>query len=42
MDDNELLLIDAQGSTRLPRASKTDLARVLAQEIARRLPTERC
>ncbi len=42
LDDNELLLIDAQGSTRLPRASKTDLARVLAQEIARRLPTERC
>ena len=42
MDDNELLLIDAQGSTRLPRASKTALAQQLVAEIARRLPQERC
>ena len=36
-DDNELLLIDAQGSHRLPRASKTELAARLVQEIAGRL-----
>jgi phosphopantothenoylcysteine decarboxylase/phosphopantothenate--cysteine ligase len=41
-DDNELLVIDAQGSTRLPRASKTALARALVDEIARRLPDARC
>lgn len=41
-DDNELLVIDAQGSTRLPRASKTALARALVDEIARRLPDTRC
>jgi phosphopantothenoylcysteine decarboxylase/phosphopantothenate--cysteine ligase len=42
LDDNELLLVDAQGVSRLPRASKTELARQLAGEIARRLPQERC
>ncbi len=37
-DDNALLLIDAQGSTDLPRAPKLALARQLVAEIARRLP----
>ncbi len=37
-DDNELLLIDEQGSRRLPRAGKAQLARALVAEIARRLP----
>ena len=37
-DHNELLLIDAQSSTRLPRAHKTALAAALVAEIARRLP----
>ncbi len=37
-DDNALLLIDQQGSTELPRASKLLLARQLVAEIARRLP----
>lgn len=41
-DDNELLVIDAQGSTRLPRASKTALAASLVGEIARRLPQASC
>jgi phosphopantothenoylcysteine decarboxylase/phosphopantothenate--cysteine ligase len=41
-DDNELLVIDAQGSTRLPRASKAALASALVDEIARRLPQARC
>ncbi len=36
-DDNALLLVDAQGSTELPRASKIDLAHQLVAEIARRL-----
>lgn len=36
-DDNALLLVDAQGTTELPRASKIDLARQLVAEIARRL-----
>ncbi len=36
-DDNELLLIDAQGSRRLPRASKDALAATLATELAARL-----
>ncbi|HYF60350.1 MAG TPA: bifunctional phosphopantothenoylcysteine decarboxylase/phosphopantothenate--cysteine ligase CoaBC [Burkholderiaceae bacterium] len=36
-DDNELLVVDADGMTRLPRASKTVLARALVDEIARRL-----
>jgi hypothetical protein len=42
MDDNELLLIDAQGTTLLARASKTALAQQLVAEIARRLPQEHC
>lgn len=37
-DDNALLLVDAQGSTELPRAPKWALARQLVAEIARRLP----
>ena len=36
-DHNALLLIDAQGSLELPRASKRLLARRLVQEIARRM-----
>ncbi len=36
-DDNALLLVDAQGTTELPRASKLVLARQLVAEIARRL-----
>lgn len=36
-DDNELLLVDAQGATRWPRASKLDLARRLIADIAQRL-----
>ena len=39
-DDNELLLVDAQGVSRVPRASKDALARVLVNEIARRLQSE--
>jgi phosphopantothenoylcysteine decarboxylase / phosphopantothenate---cysteine ligase len=35
-DDNALLLVDAQGSMALPRASKLHLARQLIAEIARR------
>lgn len=41
-DDNELLIVDAQGATRLPRSSKTALAAQLVAEIARRLPDARC
>ena len=37
-DDNALLLVDANGSTELPRASKRYLAQQLIAEIARRLP----
>src|SRR5574344_1090532 len=37
-DDNTLLLIDAQGSYALPRASKAQLGHALIAEIARRLP----
>lgn len=37
-DDNALLLVDAQGTTDLPRANKHQLARQLVAEIARRLP----
>ncbi|MCY1540301.1 Coenzyme A biosynthesis bifunctional protein CoaBC [compost metagenome] len=36
-DDNALLLVDAHGTTELPRASKLVLARQLVVEIARRL-----
>ena len=38
LDHNELLLVDGQGSTVLPRASKLALARRLVQEISARLP----
>ena len=37
-DDNTLLVIDAQGATEWPRASKLQLARQLVAEIARHLP----
>jgi phosphopantothenoylcysteine decarboxylase/phosphopantothenate--cysteine ligase len=37
-DDNQMLLVDAQGVQELPRASKTECARRLVAEIARRLP----
>ena len=37
-DDNALLLIDEQGATELPRASKHTLARQLIAAIAQRLP----
>ncbi len=36
-DDNEMLLVDEQGTTELPRAPKLALARQLVAEIARRL-----
>ncbi len=37
LDDNALLLVDAEGATELPRASKRELARQLVVEIACRL-----
>jgi phosphopantothenoylcysteine decarboxylase/phosphopantothenate--cysteine ligase len=37
LDDNALLLVDANGSQELPHASKLALARQLVAEIARRL-----
>jgi phosphopantothenoylcysteine decarboxylase/phosphopantothenate--cysteine ligase len=37
-DDNALLLVDAQGATEIPRASKRELAIRLIAEIARRTP----
>ena len=37
-DDNQLLLVDAQGVREMPRASKLSLARQLVQEIAKRHP----
>jgi phosphopantothenoylcysteine decarboxylase/phosphopantothenate--cysteine ligase len=36
-DDNQLLLVDAQGVTELPRASKLVLARQLVREMAQRM-----
>ncbi|HZY20694.1 MAG TPA: bifunctional phosphopantothenoylcysteine decarboxylase/phosphopantothenate--cysteine ligase CoaBC [Ramlibacter sp.] len=36
-DDNQLLLVDEQGTQELPRAPKLQLARTLVAEIARRL-----
>ena len=36
-DENALLLVDAQGAKELPHASKLELARLLVQDIARRL-----
>lgn len=40
-DDNQMLLVDAEGATELPRASKIECARRLVAEIARRLPAPR-
>ena len=40
-DDNALLLVDAEGITELPHASKRVLAQQLVAEIARRLPDTR-
>lgn len=37
-DDNQMLLVDADGVQELPRASKVECARRLVAEIARRLP----
>jgi phosphopantothenoylcysteine decarboxylase/phosphopantothenate--cysteine ligase len=37
-DDNEVVLFDAQGISRLPRMDKDALAATLVREIARRLP----
>jgi phosphopantothenoylcysteine decarboxylase/phosphopantothenate--cysteine ligase len=37
LDDNALLLVDAQGHQELPHANKLTLARQLVGEIARRL-----
>jgi phosphopantothenoylcysteine decarboxylase/phosphopantothenate--cysteine ligase len=37
-DDNQMLLVDAEGATELPRAPKIECARRLVAEIARRLP----
>lgn len=36
-DDNQLILVDAQGHRELPRADKLSLARALVNEIAQRL-----
>jgi phosphopantothenoylcysteine decarboxylase / phosphopantothenate---cysteine ligase len=38
LDDNEVVLFEASGVTRLPRAGKKALARVLIGEIAKRAP----
>ena len=38
-DENALLLVDEQGLTPLPHASKRVLAQQLVQEIAKRLPS---
>ncbi len=38
-DENQLLLVDAQGTHELPAADKLSLARTLVGEVARRLPT---
>jgi phosphopantothenoylcysteine decarboxylase/phosphopantothenate--cysteine ligase len=40
-DDNVLLLMDAQGSTEWPRATKLVLARQLVTEVARRLKSSK-
>jgi phosphopantothenoylcysteine decarboxylase / phosphopantothenate---cysteine ligase len=40
LDDNEVVLFEARGSTKLPRAAKQALAQTLIAEIARRLPDE--
>jgi phosphopantothenoylcysteine decarboxylase / phosphopantothenate---cysteine ligase len=36
-DDNQLVLVDAQGETELPRADKLTLARQLIQDVAKRV-----
>lgn len=41
LDENELLLIDEAGATRLERAGKAELAARLVEEIARRLPARK-
>jgi phosphopantothenoylcysteine decarboxylase / phosphopantothenate---cysteine ligase len=38
LDDNEVVLFEAAGATKLPRAGKQTLARTLIGEIAKRLP----
>ena len=38
LDDNEVVLFEASGATRLPRADKKTLARALIGEIAKRAP----
>ena len=40
-DENALLLVDAQGSTEWPRATKLALARQLVAEVARRLKSSK-
>jgi phosphopantothenoylcysteine decarboxylase / phosphopantothenate---cysteine ligase len=40
-DDNALLLVDAQGSTEWPRATKLALARQLVAEVARRFKSSK-
>ncbi|NML46355.1 bifunctional phosphopantothenoylcysteine decarboxylase/phosphopantothenate--cysteine ligase CoaBC [Ramlibacter sp. G-1-2-2] len=40
-DDNQMMLVDANGVQELPRAPKLELARKLVGEIARRLPAQR-
>ena len=39
-DDNEVILFEAAGRTKLPRAAKQALAQTLIAEIARRLPDQ--
>lgn len=41
LDDNEVVLFEASGTTRLPRADKMTLAHALVAEIAKRLPDTR-
>jgi phosphopantothenoylcysteine decarboxylase/phosphopantothenate--cysteine ligase len=41
VDNNALLLVDAQGSTEWPRASKLALARQLVADVARRLKSSK-
>ena len=41
LDDNEVVLFEAKGATKLPRADKATLARALVVEIAKRLPDTR-
>ncbi|CAG4894197.1 Coenzyme A biosynthesis bifunctional protein CoaBC [Paraburkholderia gardini] len=41
LDDNEVVLFEAKGATKLPRADKKTLARALVAEIAKRLPDTR-